>query len=829
MGNYEQLKQAVSDVIKTNGNQEITGAILQNALLSIISTIGTNATFAGIATPTTNPGTPDQNVFYIASENGTYSNFNSISLNDEVVILSNKNGNWEKFQSGIASDIKLNNISSDSYPYVLSSKTIYENKSYIDLNNTIQTNNSTYRIRKIQVKQNDIIFIQGKVSGSIVSGLYSSEIPSNSNVLEQYVKAYAGKETKIDINKKAISDGYLLISENVSMPLLVVVNPVFADRNSLSSINSVLGLNTDVETKNYTNSVLYTSGNKSAINGYDVLVIKLNVGDNIDYFIQGQGTYMLAGVYNSYDLSQDTFKKVLSSVTLSENIKTVNANYYCEEEEYIAFSIKKELASYFKFFLNSKLVFNFKFNEELNRIDTSILEIRKLIKNISIYKTINNSYLNPTGSGMSYSTNVNYAIDLYDVSDFIGYYIQILGGVKGFINIWGFVDNEEINEENTILKGDNWNENTKITPYEKTIIVPNGAKYLCITRYKGENNTIKSEVITTSFIEKQIETIQEEIEKINKSVGISDNIAWTLKTKVDEMLSAQYPSHNIPLLSRLNNRYNFGDVKITENITIPNISKSVIINVDKNPDVNGGYSSTKKMFNIDDKICIGTKDIYDLYLIKNITELSFECELLECNTNLIGEILQKETSYTNSVSSETAIDYVHVYKYNDILSYQSNELPRSISFDGVHPNVDGRSINSFIIADVISSLYGKPTKIYSFGDSWTAETQGWVEVGTILNCQMVNKGISGDRIEHIIKRFLEFMESYSESEGDVFLFVMGTNNLLDITRNGDDKNKQLYNSSYISIFKEACEIISEKLPKGNWFIANGHKNSESIF
>lgn len=39
MGNYEQLKQAVSDVIKTNGNQEITGAILQSALLSIISII----------------------------------------------------------------------------------------------------------------------------------------------------------------------------------------------------------------------------------------------------------------------------------------------------------------------------------------------------------------------------------------------------------------------------------------------------------------------------------------------------------------------------------------------------------------------------------------------------------------------------------------------------------------------------------------------------------------------------------------------------------------------------------------------------------------------
>lgn len=102
MGNYEQLKQAVSDVIKTNGNQEITGAILQNALLSIISTIGTNATFAGIATPTTNPGTPDQNVFYLAIESGQYSNFNGITLNGEIAIITNTNGQWVAKNTDIA-------------------------------------------------------------------------------------------------------------------------------------------------------------------------------------------------------------------------------------------------------------------------------------------------------------------------------------------------------------------------------------------------------------------------------------------------------------------------------------------------------------------------------------------------------------------------------------------------------------------------------------------------------------------------------------------------------------------------------------------------------
>ena len=94
MGNYEQLKQAVSSVIKNNGNMEITGDILQNTLLSIISTVGGNATFAGIATPETNPGTPDQNVFYLASKPGVYTNFGGVNLIDQVLIFANTNGQW---------------------------------------------------------------------------------------------------------------------------------------------------------------------------------------------------------------------------------------------------------------------------------------------------------------------------------------------------------------------------------------------------------------------------------------------------------------------------------------------------------------------------------------------------------------------------------------------------------------------------------------------------------------------------------------------------------------------------------------------------------------
>ena len=110
MGNYEQLKKAVADVIKTNGNQEITGDLLQDTLLTIVSQIGDNATFAGVANLSTNPGTPDQNVFWIASYSGTYPNFNALDVNDTICIFTNKNGGWEKIDTRIPSDGKIKKI-----------------------------------------------------------------------------------------------------------------------------------------------------------------------------------------------------------------------------------------------------------------------------------------------------------------------------------------------------------------------------------------------------------------------------------------------------------------------------------------------------------------------------------------------------------------------------------------------------------------------------------------------------------------------------------------------------------------------------------------------
>lgn len=88
MANWSNLKTTISNIVKSNGTQAITGNSLQSALLNMVTSLGENCMFAGVATPATTPGTPDGNVFYITTEAGTYTNFNNIVVADgELAIL----------------------------------------------------------------------------------------------------------------------------------------------------------------------------------------------------------------------------------------------------------------------------------------------------------------------------------------------------------------------------------------------------------------------------------------------------------------------------------------------------------------------------------------------------------------------------------------------------------------------------------------------------------------------------------------------------------------------------------------------------------------------
>lgn len=104
--------------IYDNGNQEITGDVLQSVLLSVVNIIGDNATFAGIAEAGTSPGNMDQNAFFIALSPGYYSGFGLTADKQGVNIFYNKDGSWKvaNFTSykTYPNDISLIDIASSS-------------------------------------------------------------------------------------------------------------------------------------------------------------------------------------------------------------------------------------------------------------------------------------------------------------------------------------------------------------------------------------------------------------------------------------------------------------------------------------------------------------------------------------------------------------------------------------------------------------------------------------------------------------------------------------------------------------------------------------------
>ena len=114
MANYSELIQTINDSIKANGNQEITGPVLNAVLQAIVSGLSKGSLFAGIATTATNPGTPDGNVFYIAVEPGTYSNFGVKVPHGSIGIISNTSSDWEVILINTYYEIDVDTLMQDS-------------------------------------------------------------------------------------------------------------------------------------------------------------------------------------------------------------------------------------------------------------------------------------------------------------------------------------------------------------------------------------------------------------------------------------------------------------------------------------------------------------------------------------------------------------------------------------------------------------------------------------------------------------------------------------------------------------------------------------------
>lgn len=339
MGNYEQLKESISQVITENGNNEITGTVLQNVLNTIVSIIGDNATFAGVANIDTVPGTPDQNVFYIATIKGTYPNF-GITVDEKCMILHNSTGAWQAIEVDIPtfeafSEVKYKNIfvskNSASAPENLFIREMYMVDTTLD-----QTHE--YAITRITRYVNGLWYIKlmDNTTGTEV-GYYNPSIENNgiiqlknlSNELKALmivdwdcVEVGSANVTNVILSAKIFNKDYspsikeYLLNNQVSEAKLIAKwsedsNNGYVDTNSISGgipstlvIGKCVKLNDSASFKHikvmvtkgdvvYIPKVLYTSyttANPIIVDEGNVL---LAIGDstNVPTFTYKDGTY----------------------------------------------------------------------------------------------------------------------------------------------------------------------------------------------------------------------------------------------------------------------------------------------------------------------------------------------------------------------------------------------------------------------------------------------------------------------------------------------------------------------------------------------------------
>ena len=86
--NYEELKRNIADVVKPNGNQEITGQIMQDALFALIENLGEGWQFGGAVRPSDVPALgADVRAFYLAVEKGVYADFGGVEVTELSAIV----------------------------------------------------------------------------------------------------------------------------------------------------------------------------------------------------------------------------------------------------------------------------------------------------------------------------------------------------------------------------------------------------------------------------------------------------------------------------------------------------------------------------------------------------------------------------------------------------------------------------------------------------------------------------------------------------------------------------------------------------------------------
>lgn len=340
--------------------------------------------YQGIATPTTNPGTPDRYSFYIASEAGTYTNFGGLSVDDgEVVVLKYNGSTWLKDTTGVGTRKSINNknqlVCGGKISIIIdySKKTISNTQGYITYGN--------HSNPLLEEATNDIS------ASNIDSGLQYIVYNKENNKLDvkTFSDSFAEDDFIIGMFSGASKDNYftnITYSDNLGntyRATLDIQNYIDEkDKDIVNSINSILAkvkigfgiggvLSINKENKTFSTSyAYYTDGSIKYINAVketDKAIIPRADG----------------GSYNGYWSALFNMKDGTTNIYFFNSLPSDLTDYYLiaiggsmSNDEFVIFSTSKITPS-----VNG---IQEKYDAQINSIGDSIGEIL-LSKNQLVY------------------------------------------------------------------------------------------------------------------------------------------------------------------------------------------------------------------------------------------------------------------------------------------------------------------------------------------------------------------------------------------------------------------------------------------------------------
>ena len=248
MANYATLKAAIQNVVKTNGNNEITGALLQQSLLAMINSLGQEYQFVGFATPSTVPGTPDQNVFYIAFTPGTYANFGSVVLGNNEFAAIKYNGSWSKDSVNIPSTEYVDELGKKIEYCVqgitanLFDKDQEFRNGYVDTSgNVVQTDNTYLCTYNIPIKRNVWYTIGRRGTNTNFASLYIAARNGNNATPITFDYQKNGEQQQSGVRVSFANPGPTKIKVDVENPYIVFTVKFTASQDARNYIVLIEG------------------------------------------------------------------------------------------------------------------------------------------------------------------------------------------------------------------------------------------------------------------------------------------------------------------------------------------------------------------------------------------------------------------------------------------------------------------------------------------------------------------------------------------------------------------------------------------------------------